>query len=284
MSADRTTDQDRAVFWYGCNMTRHGELIRNSARLLEAVGVAAEPAGGPAYCCGSAKESSAQIAGGMGERTVEAFNATGTPQVITWCPSCHMNTQDIMAPVTAPEFTTQHLSEVLHARRGRLAPMLRQRIGLRVLVHKHQGFNARVPVNDIVPELLRMIPGLEVLEHDLRIPGHMCSALVGVPGAILATQSDQLAAITESGADAVVTIFHSCHREMASLERGRTLKVFNWVHLLAQAIGWDAADDYKTWRNASDPRAEIGQARIEAAGEVAFERLTEPELRRPATI
>ena len=46
MTADHAQKQDRAVFWYGCNMTRHGELIRTSARLLEAVGVAAEPAGG----------------------------------------------------------------------------------------------------------------------------------------------------------------------------------------------------------------------------------------------
>ena len=27
---------DRAVFWYGCNMTRHGEVIRATTRLLEA--------------------------------------------------------------------------------------------------------------------------------------------------------------------------------------------------------------------------------------------------------
>ena len=38
---------ERAVFWYGCNMARHGELIRTSARLLEAVGIEAAPAGGP---------------------------------------------------------------------------------------------------------------------------------------------------------------------------------------------------------------------------------------------
>ncbi len=284
VTADHAQKQDRAVFWYGCNMTRHGELIRTSARLLEAVGVAAEPAGGPGHCCGAPKEASSRIAGGMGERTVEKFNATGAPHVVTWCPTCHMNMQDVMVPVTAAKFSTQHISEMLHARQDWLRPLLANRIELRVLVHQHHGFNGRVPVNRIVPELLRLIPGVTVLENDLRIPGHMCSALGGTEGAMYATQAAQLEAAAAVGAQAIVTIFHSCHREMVTLERGRDLQVFNWVHLLARAIGWDAVDDYKTWRNATNPRAEIGDARIERAGEVAFTRLTEPELLRPATI
>lgn len=275
---------DQAVFWYGCNMTRHGELIRTSARLLEAVGISAKPAGGPGHCCGAPKEASARIAGGMGERTVAKFNATGAPAVVTWCPTCHMNMQDIMAPVTAPAFSTQHISEILHARQDRLKPRLTHPMELRVVLHLHAGFNGRVPVNTMVPDLLRLIPGLTVLDDDLNIPGHMCSALAGVPGAMAATQAAQLERAQALKADAVVTIFHSCHREMVTLERGRDISVFNWVHLLARAIGWAAEDDYKAWRNAPDPRAAIGNTRIEQAGEVAFTRLTEPELKRPATI
>ena len=93
-----------------------------------------------------------------------------------------------------------------------------------------------------------------------------------------------LDAAAEAGADTVVTIFHSCHREFVSLERGRPIRVVNWVHLLAEAAGWPAEDEYKLRRNAADPRAMIGAERIEAAGEVAFTRLTEPELRRPAPV
>ena len=43
------------LFWYGCNMTRHAEIIRLSARLLECVGEPVQPIGGPATCCGSPK-------------------------------------------------------------------------------------------------------------------------------------------------------------------------------------------------------------------------------------
>jgi Fe-S oxidoreductase len=275
-------DGKGAVFWYGCNMTRHGELIRNSARLLGAVGIDAAPAGGPGHCCGSPKEASARIAGGMAERTVEKFNGMGAGDVITWCPSCHMNVQDFMAPVTAPVFTTSHISEILWERRERLQPLLMKAVGGRALIHMHHGFNGRVPVNTLVPGLLGMIPGLTVVESELRAPGHMCSAIAGVPGALADVQAAVLEAVAQLSADMVVTIFHSCHRELVTLERGRSIRVVNWIHLLADACGWTAEDEYKVWRNAADPRAAIGAARIEAAGEVAFTRLTEPELRRPA--
>src|SRR5882672_263668 len=78
------------TFWYGCNMARHGEIVRLVTQILETVGVEAAPAGGPGYCCGSPQEKSARIAAGMAARTVEKFNQAGRETVVTWCPSCHM--------------------------------------------------------------------------------------------------------------------------------------------------------------------------------------------------
>ena len=94
-----------ALFWYGCNMTRHAEIIRLGTQMLAAVGVAAAPTGGPSACCGSPKESTPRIAEGMANRTMQRFNQSGAGQVITWCPTCHMNLDDFTAkckhPVTA---------------------------------------------------------------------------------------------------------------------------------------------------------------------------------------
>lgn len=295
---------EQAVFWYGCNMTRHGEIIRGATRLLEAVGIAAAPAGGPAHCCGSPKEASARINEGMARRTVEAFNARlagatdadlrgtgrsdhrapGHAQVVTWCPSCHMNMQDVMAPVTLAAFSTIHVSEVLFARREALRPLLTRPVPARVLVHGHHGFHGRVPVNDLVPDLLRLIPGLTVVDHPYRAPAHMCSGLAGVPGALADAHRATLAAMAETGADTLCTIFHSCHRDAVGLEQNHAVRVMNWVHLLAAAAGWEAADGYKAMRNAEDPRTALGEAGIAAAGEAVFTRLLEPELRRPPVL
>lgn len=272
-----------ATFWYGCNLTRHGEVVRLTTQLLEAAGITAAPAGGPAHCCGSSKESSARIAEGMGRRTVEAFNAAGHGTVITWCPSCHMNMGDFMSAHTPATFETLHVTEALHARRARLVPLLTNAVPARVLLHAHLGFQGRVPVNDLVADLLRLVPGLEVVAHPYRAPGHMCSSIAGVPGALADAQRATLAAMAEAGADTLATVFHSCHRESVILAR-HGIRVANWIHLLAAAAGWEFEDGYQAWRNADDPRAEIGAARIEALGEVPYERLVAPELAKAPTV
>jgi hypothetical protein len=45
-----------------------------------------------------------------------------------------------------------------------------------------------------------------------------------------------------------------------------------------------AEDAYKTWRNAQDARAAIGDERLTQAGETAFARLVEPELGQPPVV
>ena len=268
-----------ATFWYGCNMTRHGELIRTATRLLRTLGIDTATAGGPGHCCGSPKDASARINEGMARRTIQAFNAAGRDTVVTWCPSCHLNMQDSMAPVTPAGFETVHITQAVHARLEALKPLLQNPVRRRVLLHAHLGFEGRVPVTALVSDILRAIPGLDLVEHGLRVPGHMCSALGGVPGALADVQRNTLAALTETGATTLCTIHHSCHREGVTLER-HGVHVANWIHLLAESLGWDADDTYKTLRNAADPRALIPPDRLDAVGEAAFTRLLEPELQK----
>lgn len=278
-----TTDAS-VTFWYGCNMARHGEIVRLVTQILAAVGVEAAPAGGPGYCCGSPQEANSRIAAGMATRTVEKFNASGRDTVVTWCPSCHMNMDDFMAPVTEAAFETQHITQLLAARSERLRPLLTRTVPARVVLHAHHGFQGRVPVNTDVPFLLGLIPGLTMLDHPLRVPAHMCSSIAPKPGELARAHRETLAAMEEVGADTLATVFHSCHREAVALERGRPIRVANWIHLLADAMGLDYTDEYKLWRNAEDPRAAIGEDRVTAAGDVAFAQLVEPELRRPPTL
>jgi hypothetical protein len=273
-----------SLFWYGCNMTRHAEIIRLSQRMLEAVGVAAAPVGGPGACCGSPKESTPRIAEGMANRTMEKFAESGAGRVITWCPSCHMNLDDFMGQSQPQSFDSRHLCEALWERRDALAARLTQNVPARFLVDRHVGFHGRVPVNDIIPALLAMIPGAAHADHAYRGGSYMCFGLANVPGALPDHQRALLAAMREAGADTLVTIFHSCHRELVGLERDHGIRVVNWVHLLAEGMGWAYQDDYKTWRNAADPLAAIGAERVAAAGEAAVRKLVAPELSRPRPV
>jgi Fe-S oxidoreductase len=278
------TDRPDTLFWYGCNMTRHAEIIRLARRMLQAVGVGAAPIGGPGACCGSPKESTPRIAEGMANRTMEKFAESGAQRVITWCPSCHMNLDDVMGRTKEQGFDHRHLSEALWERREALAPLLTHPVQARFLVDRHIGFHAEVPVNDIIPGLLSLIPGATHAEHAYRGGSYMCFGLANVPGALADHQRALLAALRETGADTLVTIFHSCHRELVGLEKHHRIRVVNWVHLLAEAMGWEYSDDYKAWRNADDPLAAIGPERLAAAGEAAVRKLVLPELARPRPV
>lgn len=66
---------ESVVFWYGCNVVRHGDIIHSSIEILRAIGLAVAPVGGPAYCCGTAKDANLRAADGMARRTVDKFNA-----------------------------------------------------------------------------------------------------------------------------------------------------------------------------------------------------------------
>jgi Fe-S oxidoreductase len=270
---------NRVTFWFGCNMLRHAEMIRLSIMLLERTGYDVSAAGGPAYCCGTSHDHQPHGASNMAGRTVSRFNEAATKDgrgtVVTWCPSCHMHMSDIMAPGNRVAFDISHISELLVASIDRLAPLLTVPVPRRVLLHRHLGFSTHVPINDRVTDVLSRIPGLELIEGPAH-PGHMCSGLATVPGALKAVISETWSAAITNRADTVCTIFHPCHREIAALDGRDNIRVRNWVQLVAEAMGIEASDAYVGWRNGGAPDI----AAIERAEPARYQALIEPELRK----
>jgi Fe-S oxidoreductase len=261
-------------------MLRHAEMIRLSIMLMERVGYDVKAVGGPAYCCGTIHDHEPRAASTLAARTVDRFNegatTDGRDKVITWCPSCHMHMSDIMAPGNVTHFDIAHLSEILSDRAEQLAPVMNVPVKRRVLLHRHVGFATHVAINSRVAEVLSRISGLELIEGPAH-PGHMCSSLATVPGALAAAARGTWSAAAENGCDTVCTIFHSCHRELAALDGKDGVRVRNWVHLVAESMGIDASDAYRDWRAGEAPDV----AAIKRAEEKRYHRLVEPELRRP---
>jgi Fe-S oxidoreductase len=275
---------ERVTFWYGCNVVRHGDIIRAAIALLEAVGIEVTPAGGAAYCCGTSKDANLRAAEGMGRRTVEKFNQHGHGAVVTWCPSCHRHLNGFMREYTEPQFSFAHITQILHRRRERLAQRLTRSLERRVMLHQHFGFH-EVDVNPLVADLLRLIPGLELVTPDCSAPGHMCSALAPVPQALADATRAMCEAARATEAHTVATVFHSCQRLLCGLEATEPFRVVNYVSLLAEAMGIDLPDEYKAWKNAgTDERVIelIGAERIAGAGDRFFREAILPEImRRP---
>jgi Fe-S oxidoreductase len=272
---------EAATFWFGCNVARHGELIRLSIELLRRVGIEPAPVGGLNYCCGSTKDANLTASEGMGRRTATRLSLKGSRQVVTWCPSCYMQLEDVISRGNVLEFDYQHIAETLHERRALLQPHLVNPVRRKAVLHKHSGFERRTPVNRLVPEILSLVPGYELVSTGAESPGHMCSGLAHVPQALADAASRSWSDAEAAGADEILTIFHTCHRDLVGLERRHPIRVTNFVHVLAESMGLPFEDDYKTWRNSVDPSAAVGEQRIRLVGREEFERSVLPELKRP---
>ena len=275
--------EKKITFWFGCNMLRHAELIRLSIMLLERAGFDVAAAGGPGYCCGTAHDHQPKASSTMAARTVARFNEASAKEnrktVVTWCPSCHLHMADIMAPGNPVAFDVTHVTELLAEHAESLVPHFKVPVRRRALLHRHAGFNTHVPVNARVAALLGHIEGLEIVEGKAH-PGHMCSALAAVPGALKVAMTEVFGTARAADCDTVATIFHSCHREFSAVAGRDGIAVRNWVHLVAEAMGIEAIDAYQGWRTGGAPDI----AQIEKADKAHYEKLVESELRKAAPI
>ena len=272
---------EKITFWYGCNVLRHGDIIHACLDILRLLGFDAQPAGGPDYCCGTAKDANQSAADGMAHRTVSRFNALGRDQVVAWCPSCHSQMSDFMGQAYPARFSLGYFADLLHQHRERLSPLLKTPVPMRVLLHKHRGFNDKVAVNAKVTELLELVPGVEVIDDGYAAPGYMCAVLAAVPAAMrdMVKRTVELAA--EHRADALVTPFHQCYRELVGLEADGTIAVFNYVQIIARSMGLPYEDEYKQWKKAGPDAADvIGKERLQAVGVTFFERAMLSELKK----
>jgi Fe-S oxidoreductase len=271
---------EAVTFWYGCNVLRHGDIIHTCIDLLRALGYEPHPVGGPDYCCGTVKDANQTAAGGMATRTVGRLNER-VARVVAWCPSCHSHMHDFMEHAAERRFEMSYLVELLHARRAELAPLLVHPVPMRVFLHRHVGFNDLVPVNRMVPELLRLIPGVEVVDSDYVAPGYMCASFAAMPKALADINTNTVRAAGEAGAEAVVTVFHQCYRELLGLDAAGAIPVYNYMHLIARSMGLAYEDEYKAWKRAGEGAAElIGSDRIARVGVTFYERAILPELKK----
>lgn len=276
-------DPQKIVFWLGCHVLRHGDLVHSCVRLLEALDIDVRTVGGPRYCCGTIKDMNIDAAEALGKSSIGRFHETGRDTLVSYCPSCQSHLDNFMSETNETDFGFGHFVPFLHQRRDRLAKILTKPVTRRVALHLHSGFQAKAAINEMTRDLLALVPGLTVVPHDVILPGaHCTTAFVAVPGvaADIGRSLDRLR--SEHQVSDVVTIYHSCQRQLCTYEAAHAVGIVNFVKLLGESAGIEIEEDtYKTWKTAGDETAirdEIGAAPIEKIGENRFGRLILPEL------
>ena len=259
------------LFYTGCNVLRTPHIVLNVMDILDALGLDFDVVGGPSHCCGvyQFQEADLPTYERIGHRTFHRLGLSGASRVLTWCPTCSKNFDELERDVAPPSFDLGHVSEFLvehlDALRARFRPDQPHR---RVVVHEHLGIGATL---DSIRLLLAAVPNLELVE--LPQDSGFSYACGGQAAKFKAREQAIHRALAEgavaAGADTIVTMYHSCHRALAGAEALYPLTVVNFTDILAEAMGRGGhADYYRLYKRggAMDEAVEAARRYLEDNG------------------
>lgn len=250
------------VFFTGCNPVRTPQLLFNAMTVLDALGVNYEVMGGPASCCGvihSKWEGDLQRGGKVSEQTLHRFGTFKPKKVLNWCPSCNIHLTETIKDYRSVEFDFDHITKFLIEREDQLRALFTTPVNERVIVHTHHGMHQ---VGQDVLRLLRAIPGLTIVE-ELEEPGYMCgvSSAERAPALKAHVRAQTIERCRQGGVDALVSLYHACHRQLAADGKAHGFRVVNFTDLLVRALGLEpCADTLEPFRGRTDYREIVREA------------------------
>jgi len=250
------------VFYTGCNALRTPQLLFNAMSVLEALEVNYEVLGGPASCCGivaSKWEGDLQRGGRVSEQTLRRFGEYKPTRVLNWCPTCQTHLGDTLKGYREVKYDFDHITKYLIERKDELVARFTTPINMRVLVHTHRGMSQ---VGQDVLELMRAIPGLTVVD-EAQESGYMCGSS-GADRSPELKQQERAKTLDQAkrdDIDAVVSLYHACHRSLAADGHAHGFKVLSFTELLVRALGQEPfADTMEQFRGRDDWRTMVDEA------------------------
>jgi heterodisulfide reductase subunit D len=235
------------VFYTGCNLLKTPHIALLALDIMDVLGVSYEVMGGPTHCCGIGqfRAGDTSVSAEMAHNTMNKLARSG--QVLTWCATCQVQFTEVTLPAyerrtgTRP-FEMTPFMRFLGERVEALRPMLRQRVPMRVALHRHPGLASVV---EAAERLLGAVPGLELVDLGVPAVGLMSNALRTLPEYKKKLQLQELEAARDAGIDALVAVYHVDHRELCAHERDWPFQVLNILEVLGSSMGIAHQDHYK---------------------------------------
>jgi heterodisulfide reductase subunit D len=250
-SASVTTSADAPdfVFYTGCNVLKTPHIALLALDIMDALGITYQVMGGPSHCCGvmQLRPGDVEMSGRMGANSIEKMSHSKSGQVISWCPSCYVQFTETTLPTIerqghARPFEMTPFMRFLDGRLPQLKPHLRQRVDMRVALHRHPGISGVV---EAAVEILQAIPGIELVDLKQPAVGLQSFSLGVLPAFKRELQLRELEAARDAGVDALVTVYHSEHRELCAHERDWPFRVVNILEIVGESMGLHQDDRYK---------------------------------------
>ncbi len=248
-SATAPADAPDFVFYTGCNVLKTPHIALLALDIMDALGITYQVMGGPSHCCGimQLRPGDVEMSGRMGASTAEKMSHSKSGQVISWCPSCHVQFTETTLPAIerqrgARPFEMTPFMRFLNGRLAELTPHLRGRVEMRVALHRHPGVAG---VIEAATAILQAVPGIALVDLKQPAVGLQSASLAALPAFKRELQLNELRAASDAGIDALVTVYHSEHRELCAHERDWPFQIVNLLELVGASMGLQRRDRYK---------------------------------------
>jgi len=247
------------VFYTGCNVLKTPHMALLALDIMDALNVTYEVMGGPTHCCGIQQLRAGDLTtfGRFAENTLDKLAQSKSGQVLSWCPSCHVQFTEMTLPAVermrgAKPFDMTPFTIFVRNNLDRLRPMLREPVPMRVALHKHPGIRGVV---EAAEEILWAVPGIEVVDLHQPRAGLQANDMKALPNYRRETQQAELLAAEAAGIDALVAVYHSDHRELCAHERDWPFRIMNVYEIVGASMGLHHDDHYKRLKMMQDADA-----------------------------
>ena len=252
------------VFYTGCNVLKTPHMALFALDMMDALGVTYRVMGGPTHCCGviQLRAGDTEVSGRVATGSLDKL-AEGKTGVISWCASCHVQFTETTIPTIekvrgSRPFEMTPFMLFLKTRFDDLRPMLKNPVPMRIALHKHPGVKGVVEAGT---ELLRMVPGIEIVDLHQPAVGLMSNALNALPDYKRGLQLAELEAAEAAGVDALVAIYHVDHRELCAHERDWPFRIINILDIVGASMGLHHDDHFKRLKIMQDADAIVADCK-----------------------
>ena len=250
------------VFYTGCNVLRTPHIALLCLDILDALGVDYQVMGGPSHCCGihQLRAGDTDTASRFAGNTISKLAQSKTGEVLSWCPSCFVQFTENMLPTFEratgeKPFDMTPFMLFLHRNLDALRPMLKSRVELEVALHRHPGVAG---VAEAAEGLLRAVPGITIVRLDVPAVGLQSNSLSSLPAYQKELHLQELELAAKAGVDALISVYHTDHRELCAHERDWPFRILNVLDVVGASMGLHQNDVYKTMKIKQDVEAIIG--------------------------
>jgi heterodisulfide reductase subunit D len=257
--AATTGDTPDFIFYTGCNVLKTPHIALLCLDVLDALGARYRVMGGPSHCCGvlQLRAGDTETSGRFAANTLDKLSRSKSGQVLSWCPSCHVQFTEITAPTIermrgARPFEMTPFMLYLNSRLEELRPLLHERVDMRIALHRHPGVAGVVEAAEAI---LRSVSGVELVDLGQPAVGLMSNALRVLPDYKRQLQLAELEAARDAGVDALVAVYHADHRELCAHERDWPFQIINIMEVIGASMGLRHEDRYKRLKILQDADA-----------------------------